>query len=81
MGATSAHYHEELDARVKLALYRQWERTGDGGHQSIWNGINSGIDRHVIRNGVPPNINTWVQELGREGWTEWAGSYSNNILR
>ena len=28
-------------------------------------GINNENVRHVIRNGVPPNINTWVQELGR----------------
>ena len=30
-------------------------------------GINNESVRHVIRDGVPLNINTWVQELGRAG--------------
>ena len=70
VGITSAHYHGELDAKSKLASYRQWANSEVQvmvATKAFGMGINSGNVRHVIRNGVPPNINTWVQELGRAG--------------
>ena len=70
VGITSARYYGELDAKSKLALYRQWangEVQAMVATKAFGMGINSGNVRHVIRNGVPPNINTWVQELGRAG--------------
>lgn len=70
VGITFAHYHGELDARAKLASYRQWSN-GEVqvmvATKAFGMGINSGDVIHVIRNGVPPNINTWMQELGRAG--------------
>ena len=70
LGITCAHYHGDLDARSKLSSYRQWtngEVQVMVATKAFGMGINNENVRHVIRNGVPPNINTWIQELGRAG--------------
>ena len=70
LGITCAHFHGDLDAQSKLSSYRQWTN-GEVqlmvATKAFGMGINNENVRHVIRNGVPPNINTWVQELGRAG--------------
>ena len=84
IGITCAHYHGDLDARSKLSSYRQWSN-GEVqvmvATKAFGMGINNENVRHVIRNGVPPNINTWVQELGRAGRNGQAATAINNSLQ
>ena len=84
VGIASAHYHRDLDARSKLTSYRQWvdsEVQVMVVTKAFGMGINNENVRHVIRNGVPPNINTWVQELGRAGRSGQAATATIFIVK
>ena len=49
--------------------------------KAIGMGKNNENVRHVIRNSVPPNINTWVQELGRAGRSGQAATATIFIVK
>ena len=77
LGITCAHYHGDLDAQSKLSSYRQWangEVQVMVAAKAFGMGINNENVRHVIRSGVPPNINTCngyrnlvgLDEMGRQ---------------
>ena len=63
-------YHGEIDTYSRHESYLQWK---SGEAQAIvatkvfGMGINKSDIRHVIRNGIPENMLSWAQELGRCG--------------
>lgn len=71
-------YHGEMDIPSQLESYMKWK--SDRVHVIVaTKAFGMGIDkpniRHVIRNGVPENIPSWVQEMGRagrDGQQSWA---------
>ena len=45
----------------------KWRHKCYGGYQCIWDGVNKPSICHIFRYGVPENICSWAQELGRAG--------------
>ena len=70
VGVDAVGYHGELDAASRHEAYIRWKSNEVNvivATKAFGMGINKPDIRHVIRNGVPENILSWVQELGRAG--------------
>ena len=69
-GLEAVGYHGEMDAPSREESYLEW-KSGRAQIIVATKAFGMGIDkpdiRHVIRNGVPKNILSWAQELGRAG--------------
>ena len=63
-------YHGEMDVQSRHTSYSKW-RNGEVRVMVATTAFGMGIDkpdiRNVIRYGVPENICSWAQELGRAG--------------
>ena len=69
-GIQAVGYHGEMDTYSRHESYLQW-KSGEAQAIVATKAFGMGIDksdiRHVIRNGVPENMLSWAQELGRCG--------------
>ena len=69
-GIDSVAYYGEMDIRSRNESFDQW-RNGCVNvlvaTSAFGMGINKSNIRHIIRYGVPENICSWAQELGRAG--------------
>ena len=69
-GIQAVGYHGEMDAYSRCESYLQW-KSGEAQAIVATKAFGMGIDksdiRHVIRNGIPENMLSWAQELGRCG--------------
>ena len=63
-------YHGEMDIQSRHTSYSKW-RSGETKVMVATSAFGMGIDkpdiRNIIRYGVPENICSWAQELGRAG--------------
>ena len=66
----SVAYYGEMDAKSRNESYTNW-KTGKVSVMVATCAFGMGIDKpdiqHIIRLGVPENICSWAQELGRAG--------------
>ena len=69
-GINSVAYYGEMDIRSRNESFDRW-RNGDVNVMVATSAFGMGINkpniRHIIRYGVPENICSWAQELGRAG--------------
>ena len=69
-GIDSVAYYGEMDVKSRTESYRKW-RNGEVmvmvATSAFGMGINKPDIRHIIRYGVPENMCSWAQELGRAG--------------
>ena len=69
-GIDSVAYYGEMDIRSRNESFDRW-RNGDVSVMVATSAFGMGINkpniRHIIRYGVPENICSWAQELGRAG--------------
>ena len=69
-GIDSVAYYGEMDIRSRNESFGRW-RNGDVNvmvaTSAFGMGINKPSIRHIFRYGVPENICSWAQELGRAG--------------
>ena len=69
-GIDSVAYYGEMDIRSRNESFDRW-RNGDVNVMVATSAFGMGINkpniRHIIRYGVPENICSWAQELGRAG--------------
>ena len=70
LGINAVGYHGELDVPSRHESYLKWKSNEVKvivATKAFGMGINKPDIRHIVRNGVPENILSWVQELGRAG--------------
>ena len=70
IGISSVGYHGEMDISSREDAYMQWKSNKVQvivATKAFGMGIDKADIRHVIRNGVPENMASWAQELGRGG--------------
>ena len=70
LGINAVGYHGELDAPSRHESYLKWKSNEVKvivATKAFGMGINKPDIRHIVQNGVPENILSWVQELGRAG--------------
>ena len=70
LGINAVGYHGELDAPSRHESYLKLKSNEVKvivATKAFGMGINKPDIRHIVRNGVPENILSWVQELGRAG--------------
>lgn len=69
-GLDSVAYYGEMDAKSRKESYQRW-RSGDVhimvATSAFGMGVNKANIRNIIRYGVPENVCSWAQELGRAG--------------
>ena len=69
-GIDSVAYYGEMDIRSRNESFDRW-RNGDVNVMVATSAFGMGINkpniRHIIRYGVPENMCSWAQELGRAG--------------
>jgi len=70
LGIESVAYYGEMDTKSRNESYSNW-KTGKVSVMVATSAFGMGIDKpdihHIIRLGVPENICSWAQELGRAG--------------
>lgn len=70
-GVNAIGYYGKMKESEKSDAYIRW-KNGDVpvivATRAFGLGINKDNVRFVIRNGLPPSISAWAQELGRPGW-------------
>ena len=70
LGTDTVAYHGEMDIKSRDISYTKW-KTGEIKIMVATTAFGMGIDkediRHVVRYGVPENLCSWTQELGRAG--------------
>ena len=70
LGIESVAYYGEMDTKSRNESYTNW-KTGKVSVMVATSAFGMGIDKpdidHIIRLGVPENICSWAQELGRAG--------------
>ena len=69
-GISSVAYYGELDAKSRYESYMKWKTDEVKvmvATSAFGMGINKHDIRHIVRYGVPENLCTWAQELGRGG--------------
>lgn len=70
LGVDTVGYHGELDTPSRHESYMKWKSDDVKmivATKAFGMGINKPDIRHIVRNGVPENILSWVQEMGRAG--------------
>lgn len=70
LGIEAVGYYGEMDPRERQESYKQW-KSGQVNVMVATKAFGMGIDkgdiRHVIQNGVPENLISWVKEFGCAG--------------
>ena len=70
LGIETVAYHGKMDVKSRDASYTKW-KTGVVKIMVATTAFDMGIDkedtRHVVHYGVPENLCSWTQELGRAG--------------
>ena len=69
-GLDSVAYYGEMDVKSQNESYRKWcngEVRVMVATSAFGMGINKPDIRHIVRYGVPKNMRSWAQELGRAG--------------
>ena len=70
LGIEAVGYHGELDGPSRHESYVRWKSDDVKvivATKAFGMGINKPDIRHIVRNGVPENMLSWVQEMGRAG--------------